>query len=85
MTLQWLNEDPPLHDGHPEAYEKFDPIRRKETYSSREDMSIKTLRYTWSIPVTFWGFDGVFQRPKIVLKIAMKVSLRDEVVDIMGL
>lgn len=85
MPLQWPSEDPPLHDGHPEGYEEFDPIRRRETYSSREDMSIKTLRYTWSIPVTLRGFDSVFQRSKIVLKTTMKVSLKEEVVNIMSL
>jgi hypothetical protein len=52
---------------------------------SREDIDIKTLRYTWGIHVILWGFDGVLQRPKILLKITVKVSLREEFVDIMSL
>ncbi|CAI7585797.1 unnamed protein product [Penicillium manginii] len=85
MALQWPEEDPPPDDGHPEDYEEFDPIRRKETYSFRDDTNIKTLRYSWSIPVAFWEFDGVFQRSEKVLKITMKVSMRDEIVEINSL
>lgn len=85
MALQWPEEDPPPDDGHPEDYEEFDPIRRKETYSFRDDTNIKSLRYSWSIPVAFWEFDGVFQRSEKVLKITMKVSMRDEIVEINSL
>lgn len=82
MALDWAQEDDPPDDGYLEDYEEFNIFQRKPTYSFRDDETTKFLRFSWSIPVTCWHYDGVFERHKERLKVTMKVSTQEETVQI---
>jgi chemotaxis signal transduction protein len=81
IALDWAKEVTHMHEDEDEN-DNYDRSRRKHRSKLDSGNVQKSIRYSWTVSVTFWGFDGAFKLHKGYQTIHMKVGYKGEIIPI---